>query len=165
MQRCKFRDTKETEERIIEQLIVGTANEDVKRELLGKVGKDEKLTLYEAVKIASAMKLQYITCAKMCRVNKEDFESQNSHHFHSNTEDQRNPCKVLFKMKRNQVMVNTLTLYSPAWWWLPPLEIIIVLKKKVKKILFKKNLLLKKIVKKMITKENIAKEKEMYYYC
>ena len=48
-QRCKFRDAKETEERIIEQLIAGTANEDAKRELLGK---DEKLTLDEAVKIA-----------------------------------------------------------------------------------------------------------------
>ena len=48
-QRCKFRDAKETEERVIEQLIAGTANEDVKRELLGK---DEKLTLDEAVKIA-----------------------------------------------------------------------------------------------------------------
>ena len=47
-QRCTFR-AKETEERIIEQLIAGTANEDVKRELLGK---DEKLTLDEAVKIA-----------------------------------------------------------------------------------------------------------------
>ena len=77
-------------------------------------------------KLPSAMKLPYITCAKMCRVNKEDFESQNSHHFHRNTEDQRNPCKVLFKMKRNQVMMNTLTLYSPVWWWLPDLEIIIV---------------------------------------
>ena len=47
-QRCKSRDAKETEERIIEQLIAGTANEDVKRELLGK---DEKLTLDESVKI------------------------------------------------------------------------------------------------------------------
>ena len=66
-----------------------------------------KVALDEAVKIASAMKLRYIMCAKMCRLNKEDFESQNSHHFHRNTEDQRNPCKVLFKMKRNQVMMNT----------------------------------------------------------
>ena len=48
-QRCKFCDAKETEERIIEQLIAGTANEDVKCELLGK---DENLTLDEAVKIA-----------------------------------------------------------------------------------------------------------------
>ena len=35
-QRCKFCDAKETEECIIEQLITGTASEDVKRDLLSK---------------------------------------------------------------------------------------------------------------------------------
>jgi len=35
-QRCKFRDAREMEERIIKQLMAGTASEDVKRELLGK---------------------------------------------------------------------------------------------------------------------------------
>ena len=48
-QKCKFCDTKETEERIIEQLIAGTASEDVKCELLNN---DEKLTLDDGVKIA-----------------------------------------------------------------------------------------------------------------
>ena len=162
-QRCKFRDAKETEEHIIEQLIAGTANEDVKRELLGK---DEKLTVDEAVKIAecheaaihhlsklkesvnppathphqvdvirrqkqserdkkcnkcglhhqSKPKQQCpaygTTCAicrkknhwaKMCRLNKEeDFESQNSHHSHRNTQKYRGAKKSLHAVVQDE---------------------------------------------------------------
>ncbi len=47
--KCKFSSATEMEERIIEQIIAGTKDQDVQRKLISK---DEKLTLYEAIKFA-----------------------------------------------------------------------------------------------------------------
>ena len=72
--KCKFRDTKELEERLIEQLIIGTKHCRVQSKLLEK---SEFLSLDEATSIA---KTYEITCLNLEEINKQSASSEKEIH-------------------------------------------------------------------------------------